>query len=70
MEPTNNRDIMDKEKIQLREREVVPTDDVLKQVLGDSFAAYKKFLDALPGLDIEPGYYKQQCKRKSKTYDP
>ena len=41
------------EKFQLREREVIPTSEVLKQVLGDSFAAYETFIDALPDLSIE-----------------
>ena len=41
------------EKFQLREREIIPTDEVLKQVLCDSFATYEAFCDALPNLSIE-----------------
>jgi hypothetical protein len=40
------------EKLRLREREVLPTEEVLKQALCDSYAAYETFLKALPGLDI------------------
>ena len=41
------------EKFQLKERDRIPTDEVMKQVLGDSYTAYKVFKDALPDLDIE-----------------
>jgi len=41
------------EKLRLREREVPPIDEVLEQVLGDSYAAYETFQDALSGIDIE-----------------
>ena len=41
------------EKLQLRVREVLPTDEVLKQALGSSFAAYETFRDALSGFGIE-----------------
>jgi hypothetical protein len=40
------------EKLRLRERETLPTEEVLKQVLGDSYAAYETFLKALPDIDI------------------
>ena len=41
------------EKLRLREREVPPTDKVLEQVLGDSYAAYETFQKALSDIDIE-----------------
>ena len=41
------------EKLRLREREVLPTSEVLKQVLGDSYVTYETFRDALAGLNIE-----------------
>ena len=41
------------ENLRLREPEVTPTSEVLKQVLGSSYAAYETFQDALPGLEIE-----------------
>ena len=40
------------EKLRLREREAPPTDEVLKQVLGDSYAAYETLQNALSGIDI------------------
>ena len=39
--------------LQLKDREVLPTSEVLEQVLGESFAAYEALQDALPGLEIE-----------------
>ena len=45
---------MDKhEQLQLREREVLPTDEVLKKALGSSYTAYEIFCDALSGVGIE-----------------
>ena len=41
------------EKPQLREQDVMPTDEVLRQVLGDSYAAYETFCAGLAGIDIE-----------------
>ena len=41
------------EKLCLRDPEVMPTDKVLEQTLGGSYAAYEAFQEALPGLDIE-----------------
>ena len=41
------------EKLQLRERDVIPTKDVLRQVLGNSYIAYETFQDALPNLEME-----------------
>ena len=41
------------EKLRLREREVLPTEEVLIQVLGNSYIAYKTFQEALSGIDIE-----------------
>ena len=40
-------------KLQLRERKVMPTSEALKQVLGDSYAAYETFQKALSDIDIE-----------------
>ena len=45
---------MDKhEKLRLREPDVPPTNTVLEQVLGDSYAAYETLQEALPHLEIE-----------------
>ena len=41
------------EKLQFREPEVMPTSSMLVQTLGDSYAAYEIFQDALPHLEIE-----------------
>ena len=41
------------EKLRLREPEVTPASEVLEQALGDSYAAYEAFQDALPNLEIE-----------------
>jgi hypothetical protein len=43
----------DNKKLQLREREVPPTDEVLEQVLGGSYIAYETFQKSLPDIDIE-----------------
>ena len=43
----------DYENLQLREPEVTPTRELLEQILGDSYAAYETFQDALPGLEME-----------------
>ena len=43
----------DHEKLRLREPEVTPASEVLEQALGDSYAAYEAFQDALPNLEIE-----------------
>ncbi len=40
------------EKMQLRDPIITPTSEILKLVLGGSFAAYEVFQDALPGLEI------------------
>jgi len=32
---------------------VTPTRELLEQILGDSYAAYETFQDALPGLEME-----------------
>ena len=42
-----------KEGLELRERDVTPTREVLEQVLKDSYIAYETLQDALPGLEIE-----------------
>ena len=39
--------------LRLREPEVIPTSALLEQTLGDSYAAYEIFQEALPGLEIE-----------------
>ena len=44
------------EMLRLRDPQVTPTSDVLEGVLGDSYAAYEEFQDALPGLEIEQGW--------------
>jgi len=45
---------MDNHKnIQLRERDVTPTREVLEQVLGNSYIAYEMLQDALPDLEME-----------------
>ncbi|MCL1928002.1 MAG: DUF3788 domain-containing protein [Treponema sp.] len=41
------------EDLRLREPEVTPTSEVLKQVLGGSYTAYETFQHALPNLEIE-----------------
>ena len=40
-------------KLRLRESDVTPTDEILEQTLGGSYAAYEAFQGALPRLDIE-----------------
>jgi hypothetical protein len=45
---------MDKhDKLQLRDREVIPTNEILKETLGSSYIAYEVFQEALPNFDIE-----------------
>jgi len=44
----NNHD-----KLQLKDADTMPTGEILAQVLGDSYAAYETFQDAMPGLEIE-----------------
>lgn len=44
---------MNNEKLFLKNPSLAPTDEVLKQALGESFAAYEAFQSALPGLEIE-----------------
>ena len=41
------------EKLRLRESELPPTSSDLKQALGNSYAVYGKFQEALPNLEIE-----------------
>ena len=41
------------ENLRLREPGVIPTGEVLERALGDSYAAYETFQEALPGLEIE-----------------
>ncbi len=41
------------EKLRLRDPAMAPTNEVLEQTLGDSYAAYEALQDALPGLDME-----------------
>lgn len=43
----------DHKNLRLRESEVTPTSFLLEQILGDSYAAYETFQDALPGLEME-----------------
>jgi len=44
---------MNHDKLQLRESVITPTCEILEQVLGDSYTAYKALQDALPNLEIE-----------------
>ena len=41
------------EEPQLRDPEVTPTSEVLERVLGESYAAYETFQEALPNSEIE-----------------
>ncbi|MCL2404468.1 MAG: DUF3788 domain-containing protein [Defluviitaleaceae bacterium] len=41
------------EKLRLKELAITPTNHILEQELGDSYAAYKQFQEALPNLEIE-----------------
>jgi len=44
------------EKLQLRELAITPTNEILEQVLGSGYAAYKAFQEALPNLEIEQAW--------------
>ena len=45
---------MDKhDKLQLKDREAIPTNKILKETLGSSYIAYEVFQEALPNFDIE-----------------
>ena len=39
--------------LQLRDPEVMPTNEILEQVLGNSYTAYEAFQEALPNLELE-----------------
>lgn len=41
------------ENLQLRNPEAIPNNEMLKQVLGDSYTAYEALQDALPHMEIE-----------------
>jgi len=41
------------DSLQLRELAIEPTNHILEQVLGNSYAAYEAFQDALAGLEIK-----------------
>jgi len=41
------------ESLQLRDPKALPTSEMLEQILGDSYAAYEQFQEALSGLEIE-----------------
>ena len=41
------------ENLQLRNPQITPTSELLEQTLGDSYAVYEEFQEALPGLEIE-----------------
>ena len=41
------------EKLQLKDPEVMPTNTILEQILGDSYIPYEMFQEALPHLEIE-----------------
>ena len=44
---------MDYSKLRLRDPYVEPTDEVLREVLGESYAVYQKFQKALGGLELK-----------------
>lgn len=46
----------DHEKLRLREPQMMPTSLVLEQALGDSYAAYETFQDALHSLEMEQNW--------------
>lgn len=41
------------ENLQLRNPEMMPSEEMLEQVLGDSYAAYEALQDCLPHMEIE-----------------
>lgn len=43
----------DHHNFKLKERDVIPTDEMIVQVLGDSYAAYEALQEALPALELE-----------------
>jgi len=48
---------MDNHKgLQLKERDVTPTSEVLEKVLADSYIAYEIFQDMLPALEMEQNW--------------
>ncbi len=69
--------------ISLKDKEIFPSDEVLKNVLGASYTAYEALVEALAAIDITPewNYYrdgnawlcKMPCKKKNlgwlATYD-
>lgn len=42
--------------LQLREKDIIPTSEILEQVLAENFAVYEIFQDALPDLGIEQNW--------------
>jgi len=44
---------MNREKLRLKDPGEIPNNEMLAQVLGESFDAYETFQEALPGLEIE-----------------
>lgn len=46
----------DNKELQLKERDVIPTREILEQVLDESYSAYETFQDALPDLEIEQNW--------------
>jgi len=42
-----------RENLRLKDPNIIPTNEVLEQTLGNSYAAYKAFQEKLPHLDIE-----------------
>ena len=45
---------MDKSKnLQMRDPDVMPTNEMLEKILGKSYTAYEAFQDALPNLELE-----------------
>ena len=41
------------ENLRLRDPKVIPSDELLRQTLSDSYAAYETLQEALPGLEME-----------------
>ena len=46
----------DHKNLQLRDPEVTPTNEILEQILGNSYAAYEMFQDTLPNLEMEQAW--------------
>jgi len=49
------------ESLRLKEQEIIPTPEVLKTALGNSYTAYAKFLDGLAAIDISNKWQYYPC---------